>query len=257
MRCRMSDRRRLLALVVIVVAGIGAIAAPEDATPESVLRTLDAAWHPIDEGTIDLRVTVRRPGKPASESDVEVSVDRQGRALCEFRSGTQKGRKLLLAGRTAWLIVPGARRAIAITDRQRLVGAISLADVARLRFADEFEASARPEREELHGVPCRVFDLRARSRAAAYATGKLWVGVDDGLARQARLAVVSGRDAKEVVFAAYEGAGAALVGRRMEFRDLLASRREEVTTVEIVRYRRASLDPAIFEPPRPGERKRP
>jgi len=76
------------------------------------------------------------------------------------------------------------------------------------------------------------------------------VGVSDGLARQARLALVSGKDAKQVVFAAYDEQEGAIVGRRMEFLDLLTSKDGEVTTVEILRYQRKSLDPATFDPPR-------
>lgn len=221
-----------------------------------MLRDLDAAWHPIVEGRIDIRVIVRRPGKPSSESELAVFVDRQDRALCEFRSGRQQGRKVLLAGRAAWLIVPGASRPIPITDRQRLVGGVSIADVARLRFAQAFLASERAGEEALDGIPCRVYDLRSRSGESAYASGTLWVGRADGLARRALLSVASGKEAKDVAFAAYGIERGKTVGRRMEFRDLLTSKGGEVTVLEILRYVPEDLDPRTFDPPAPARRSR-
>ena len=252
----MSDPRRSLVLLVAFLSAMGSTSPASDITPDSVLRALDGAWHPIDEGRIDIRVIVRRPGKQDSEAELVVFVDPHDRALCEFRSGRQEGRKVLLAGRNAWLIVPGASRAIPITDRHRLVGGVSVADVARLRFAQAFLASERPGDEAVDGVSCRVFDLRARSRETAYASGRLWVGKVDGLARRARLALVSGKEAKDIIFSGYATERGVTVGRRMEFRDLLAPKSGEVTVLEILRYEPEELDASIFDPPRAPRRSR-
>src|SRR6185369_2643635 len=107
--------------------------------------------------------------------------------LAVFRSGPLAGRRILDAGGRTWLIVPGAKRPIPVSASQRLMGGASIGDLARLRFADDFTAAARPEQEPIESVPCRVLDLVARRAGAPYGGGALWVGAADSLPRLARL----------------------------------------------------------------------
>jgi hypothetical protein len=119
------------------------------------------------------------------------------------------------------------------------------------RFANEFEATLRPELESVasaHGdVPCRVLQLAAKRRGAPYPSAVLWVGRDDGLPRKLRLTLASGKDAKQVLFTEY---GPEDRLKAMEIRELVAAGGESSTNLTFVSYERRSLDPDFFDPER-------
>lgn len=153
-----------------------------------------------------------------------------------------------MVGERVWLLVPGTKKPIPVSGNQRLVGAASIADVARLSFADEFTGDLRQLEEKVDEVPCRVLDLKAKTPKASYASGTLWVGRQDRLLRKARLALRSGKEAKEIRFTAYGKDGGKTVLRRMEIHHLLSSERGMVTTLDFLGYERKPLDPSVFEP---------
>jgi hypothetical protein len=229
---------RTAALVLLLVTP-----SPE---PEVLLRMADAARHAIDEGVVRVHVAVAEPGEPVLESVLDVYVRGDDHVLCVFREGLQQDRRILVAGDRAWLLLPRVARPIPIGASQRLLGGASVADVARLRFSD---FAAEPAGEEvLDGTPCLVLDLAARTPSAPYASGRLWVGRDDLLPRRARLALRSGREAKEIRFVEYAREhGRPRLGR-MEVRHLLARERGTVTTVRFVDYEARELPADLFEP---------
>ncbi len=213
-----------------------------------LLLAADASWHVIDEGIISVRAVVRRRDGVPSTSDLDVYVKDPDRALCVFREGGQKGRRVLVAGDRVWLIVPGSTHPIAISASQRLLGGASVADVARLRLADEYDGAVRDGTEVVDSTPCRVVDLTARSARSSYAAGALWIGEDDRLPRKLRLNLRSGKEAKEILFTAFRREGRREVLSRMEIRHLLAHEHGQVTVLDFLRYRPLPLDPAMFSP---------
>jgi len=119
------------------------------------------------------------------------------------------------------------------------MGAASFGDIARLRFADEYDGALRPGDGDL------VLDLKAKRKGVSYPAAVLWIGRDDGLARRLRLSLASGKEAKEVTFTGYDDDGRL---RAMEIRDLLEAGGENVTSLQFERYDGKPLDPAIFTP---------
>jgi hypothetical protein len=244
----MSRRARILALcagLVVFARARGAVATD----PAAMLARADAPHVAFSEGVISLRVTVEEHGKKPVENLLELFVKGKDQSLCVFRDGQQKGRKILTVGDRVWLIVPGTSHPVPVSKTQRLMGAASFGDIARLRFADEYEATLRPADEAVAGArgstPCRVLDLKAKQKGAAYPAGVLWTGREDGLARRLRLSLASGKEAKDVLFTAY-GPESRL--QSMEIRDLLARGGDSVTSLRFERYEPKALDPAIFDP---------
>jgi hypothetical protein len=129
------------------------------------------------------------------------------------------------------------------------MGAASFGDIARLRFADEYEGTLREGESAVPGkggaTPCRVLDLKAKRAGSAYPTAVLWIGRDDGLARRLRLSLASGKEAKEVLFTGY---GEHLRLESMEIHDLLSKGGGTVTTLAFEDYEPKPLDPKMFEP---------
>jgi Outer membrane lipoprotein-sorting protein len=218
------------------------------ATATELLERADAAWHVVHEGSMRIRATVTTETEPATVTTLDVYVRGVDHVLCVFRDGKQQGRRILVVGDRVWLLVPGAKHAIPISASQRLLGGASVADVARLSFASDFDGQTLPDDETVDRVPCRVVELTRKSPATPYASGKLWVGRVDGLPRRARLSLRSGKEAKEILFAVWEPEDGRMVPRRIEIRHLLRAERGTVTTLEMSHYERRALDPELFDP---------
>jgi outer membrane lipoprotein-sorting protein len=244
----MSERRSALLFGGMVAMSLGVLAAPAGADPEALLRAADAPRRVIEEGAIRIRATVAEPGAEPVVSEIEVLVRGGDQSLCLFRSGPFAGRRILSAGEKVWLLFPGTARPVPVSASQRLVGGASIADVARLRFAADFEATLRPEREDAEGVPCLVLDLRARHRKVPYASGVLWIGAADRLPRRVLFRLRSGLDAKEVRFERYEHTARGSELRREAIRHLLPNERGLTTTLEYLGAEARSIDPALFTP---------
>ena len=217
--------------------------------PAAMLHRADAPHDAFPEGLIRMRVVVNERGKKPTATVLDLFVKGTDKSLCVFREGKQKGRKILTLGDRVWLIVPNASRPIPVSKTQRLMGAASFGDIARLRFADEYEATVRPGEfpcEDPGGqTQCRVLDLKAKRAGSAYPTAVLWAGRDDGLARRLRLSLASGKEAKEVLFTGYTEKPRI---KTMEIRDLLQRGGENVTSLQFDGYEQRSLDPAMFDP---------
>ena len=219
------------------------------ADPAGMLRRADAPHDAFKEGVIRLRVVVSERGKRPVDNVLELFVKGSDASLCLFREGKQKGRRVLTVGDRVWLIVPGTSHPIPVSRSQRMMGAASFGDIARLRFADEYDATLRPGEQSVAEkggeTPCRVLDLKALRAGSAYPTAVLWTGRDDGLARRLRLSLASGKEAKEVLFTGY---GDKRRIATMEIRDLLAAGGENVTALVFLGYEQRELDPGIFDP---------
>ena len=252
----MSDPRgsRWLLLGPIVSALLGSALAAERPEPsaEALLEFADSSLHGLDQGVIGIRATVEREGQ-VSVSVLDVYVRSPDDALCVFREGALAGRMILSAGDRVWLFVPDTTHPIRISANQRLLGGASVADVARLRFADEFAPELLEERKEIDGVPCRALALEARTARAPYGSGTLWLGIADALPRRAILALPSGKPAKELRFTAYEKQRGVMVLRRMEIHHLLAAEAGMHTALELLSYEPRQLDDQLFDPKRVRE----
>lgn len=250
-----ASLRGAAALWLLLPSGAPGVRGAGAPSAEELLRAADAARHPVEEGSIRIRASVETPGEAPVVSGLEVLVKGEDRALCVFREGPLAGRKILIVADRVWLLIPGTSRPIPVSANQRLLGGASIADVARLRLAAEFDASARPQEEAVDETLCRVLDLKAKIRKASYAGGTLWVGREDGLPRQARFTLPSGKDAKLVRFTRYRRAAGRTVLERMEILHLLESERGMRTTLDFVDYETRTLEPRVFDPA--GARDRP
>ena len=234
--------------IALVLSETDALGAASPTDPAAILKAADAPYESFSEGTILLRAVVNDRGKKPATNLLELFVKGTEKSLCVFREGKQQGKKILTLGDKVWLIVPGASRPVPVSKTQRLMGAASFGDIARLRFADEYVATVRPEEESLAGddqtTRCRVLDLAAKRKGAAYSKAVLWVGVSDGLARRLRLSLASGKEAKDVRFVRYDGERRLA---RMEIQDLLTAGGTNVTVLDFESYEKRPLDPAVFD----------
>jgi len=171
------------------------------------------------------------------------------RVLIVFRGGRNDGRKALTLGERMWLIVPGAEHPVPITANQRLMGGASFGDVARLRFADDFDAAVRPRTEKVGDRVCRVLDLTARSPKAAFPKVTLWIDAEgETLPRKVIFKLPSGKDAREVTFTKFTKVQGKTAVAEMEIRDLLGPQSGTLTRLEYLKIEPAKIDDKVFTP---------
>jgi hypothetical protein len=122
-------------------------------------------------------------------------------ALVLLTDGDQRGMKVLSTAQGFWIYAPNTRRAMRLTPLQMVRGQTNAGDIARLRFATDYEAAFAPEKSVLvDGQDCWVLTLKAKSGAATYASVILRASKKTGAPLDADLFVASGKKLKSVQF---------------------------------------------------------
>ena len=221
-------------------------------TPEEVhgwLKSVDAARSAFGEAKLRARASQVEKGKVLGTADFDIYVKGRERALIVFRGGKNDGRKALTVGPKMWLIVPGAEHPVPITQNQRLMGGASFADVASLRFAEDFEPTLRPGTEPVGGRVCRVIDLAAKAPGAAYPRATLWLDAEgEKLPRKIVFSFSSGLAAREVTFTKFRDVRGHTVVAEMEIRELFGPKTDVITRLEYLEIAPAKIDDSIFTP---------
>lgn len=214
----------------------------------ALLDAADAPRRALLHSVVRLRATVQADDAPAQSGEFDLYLGDEDEQLVVFRDKKNKGRKFLLRGDKSWLIVPGSKNPIAITANQRMLGASSFADLARVRLAQDYTGSLRPGLEPCGqpAQPCRVIEISATAKSAPYATGTLWIDAA-GLVQKAIYRLASGKAAKEIVYRYRDDNGRALPAG-LTLQDLLLPDNSGKTTLEYLDYRLTEHPAGWFNP---------
>ncbi len=255
LRAGASPAPTVLCVALVVGAALAAAriaagaAEPTSAEVQTWLRAVDDARNAFGEAVISARATTIEDGKEQGGANFDIYVKGRDRALIVFRGGKNDGRKALTVGDKMWLLVPGAENPVPITANQRLMGGASFADVARIRFAEDFRAELRPGTETVGDRVCRVLNLTAVSPRAPYPRVTLWLDAEgEKLPRKLLFSLPSGKDAREVLFTKFRKIQGKTAVSEMEIRDLLGAQSRSVTRLEYLEIRPAKIDDSIFTP---------
>ena len=223
-----------------------ALAAEPDAA--ALLQSADAPRQGLLHSIVKVRATVQQADKPSQTSDFDLYLGNDDEQLVVFRDKKNKGRKFLMRGDKAWLIVPGSQHPIAVTANQRMLGAMSYTDIARVRLAQDYsgvlQSGMQPCGEPAQ--PCRVVDITANTKSAPYASGTLWID-GDGLLRKAVYVLASGKPAKQIAYR-YVDKDGRMQPARLTVTDLLLSSQSGETTLEYLEHRPAEHPATLFDP---------
>lgn len=240
----MSDGR--LALLALALLPAVATAAPPGAPEASqLLARADRVRTAWTEAVLTIRVTTQSPGSPERTGRFEIWAKGPDRAHVRFLEAGDEGKALVMKGDDAWLLLPTASNPIKVPKSHRLAGGFSVADVARIRFEEDYDAVVERE-ETLDGRPCAVLRLAARAgRRASYPVARVWVDRKEGLYRKAVFLLASGKTAREVSFDSYRPFGGVLSVERMTVVDAI---RAGKTQVEYLSYEKRSVPDRLFDP---------
>ena len=194
-------RTDLLAITLTVATTLTAGADPEPVAmstmPTNVLRRADEARGNV--AGIIWRVTVEsKEGTRATAATIEVKARGFDVLATHLAPPKQKGNRLLMVNRNMWFYKPGLSKPVPISQRQKLMGNAAYGDIASTNYAEDYEAKRLPD-EAVDGIPCYVFDLRARDKKTTYDRIKYWIAQDRLVGIKAEYFTVSGKRFKSAV----------------------------------------------------------
>jgi hypothetical protein len=223
-----------------------ALAAEPDAA--ALLQSADAPRQGLLHSIMKVRATVQQADKPSQTSDFDLYLGNDDEQLVVFRDKKNKGRKFLMRGDKAWLIVPGSQHPIAVTANQRMLGAMSYTDIARVRLAQDYSGVLQPGMQPCGepAQPCRVLDITANTKSVPYASGTLWID-GEGLLRKAVYVLASGKPAKQITYRYVDKAGR-MQPARLTVTDLLLTSQSGETTLEYLEHQPAKHPASLFDP---------
>lgn len=160
-----------------------------------LLERVDRLRHPWPAFSVDVTVVDAK-----GEQRWRVHARDNGDARVDGLSKKEQGRSVLMLGEDMWLLLPNTKRPIKVSPAQRLMGPAAGGDLARSRFALDYEIKEIQE-ETLEGRPCHRLALQARKPSLSYRTAQLWITKDSGLPLQADYFLPSGKKAKTMRFA--------------------------------------------------------
>jgi len=230
---------------VLLLAAALAAEIPDAAT---LLKQADAPRQAFLDSTLRVRATVEREDGTPQTGEFDVHLGNDDQQLVVFRDKKNKGRKFLMVGDKAWLIVPGSKNPIAVTANQRMLGASSFADIARVRLSQDYSGALRPGMEPCGepAQPCRVVDITATTKSAPYAGGTLWID-GAGLLRKALYKLASGKPAKEILYR-YKDHNGETLPAGLTLTDLLLPGKTGTTTLDYLDHRPTHHPAATFDP---------
>lgn len=213
----------------------------------ALLKQADGPRQALLHSKLQVRVSVEEDNRVTQSTELDVYLGDEDQQLVVFRDKKNQGRRFLTVGDKSWLIVPGSKNPIPVTANQRMVGASSFSDLARVRLGLDYTGTVRPGTEPCGEQRCRVTDITATAKSAPYASGTLWTD-GDGRLRKAIYRLASGKPAKEIDYRYRTAGDGRTVPAGMTLNDLLVLEQPGKTTIEYLRHTPTRHPPATFDP---------
>jgi outer membrane lipoprotein-sorting protein len=240
----------MLALAIWLVGGWDIRLKAEGTVSEAsaLLARADSFRGDFDSAIFTVRLTNYEGDRVSEEADFEVSV-KDDNSLVRFLSVRSKGQSLLMRGDDMWFFLPAVARPVRITPIQRLLGNVSNGDLARLRYALDYDATIAGS-TDVDGVPCTVLELRARRKGATYQRIRYTVRSSDGRPMKADYYLTSGKEVKSATFGGLKPMAGRQVLTRLDITD--ADRPASRTTIDTLSIVERELPDKLFSPTRAG-----
>jgi len=189
---------KLLLLLCAAVLLVTTVCASDLLSPSEILKRADEARGNINGQAVEWNVTLTTT-RDEETKEMQLRVVALGSSMLSeiLAPEKSKGQKLLVNNGEMWFYKPGLFRQIPIPRRQKLMGDASTGDISATDYAGEYDAIPAPD-ETLNGVPCYVFNLKAKSHSATYEAIKYWVDKQRYTGVKAEFYSVSGKKLKTV-----------------------------------------------------------
>lgn len=214
----------------------------------ALLARSDAFRGGFDSAVIRVKLTNYEGNRISEEADFEVAAKGEN-SLVKFLSVRSKGQSLLMRGDDMWFFLPAVARPVRITPIQRLLGNVSNGDLARLRYALDYDATVEGP-AQVDGVAATVLELRAKRKGATYQRVRYVLQSSDGRPLRAEYFLTSGKPMKSATFGDVRDIAGRPTLTRIDIRD--AERDTSRTTIDILSITPRELPDKMFSPTRSG-----
>jgi hypothetical protein len=236
--------KRTMTAAVAVLALTGSLNATSDAG--RLLERADSFRGGFDSLVTKVRLTNYENDRMTDEAEFEVSIKGEN-SLVRFLSVRSKGQSLLMRGDDMWFLLPAVARPVRITPIQRLLGNVSNGDLARLRYALDYDATIEGD-ADVNGQPCTILDLRAKRKGATYQRVRYFIRRSDGQPVKADYFLTSGKPVKSAIFEGLRDMAGKPLLTRIVIDD--ASRQGSRTIIETLSMDPKPLADKLFSPVR-------
>ncbi len=230
----------ILSFFVLVLPLKAESPTPQD--PQDLLWRIDKARNILDL-RCEVTLTSYQNGKIQEHETLEVQVKtsrQENKTLVWFASpASVKGRRMLMAGNTVYLLFPATSNPIRLSPLQVLVGEASNGDVARTGFAQEFQVR-QLQKVTYEGQACWLFHLSAKQdrQTGTYAEARLWVSQKNLHPLKAEFLTASGELLKTGVYEDWK----AIDGKQFPCR-LVITDAQDPSKHTVLTYSRVSSHP--------------
>ena len=183
-------RRELTARLAAACICLAVLAAPASAEDADLLRRVDAVRAP-DRG-FTFEATITAPDGDRLKLAVRVA-DAERSLIRYIEPRRSAGRSVLFVGHNLWVYVPGTRQVLRISPRQRMLGGVASADIARMVYSVDYAVETVEEMAEEGGERRRRLVLAKRTKGAAYSRIALVAGGEELRPLKASFYASSGR----------------------------------------------------------------
>ena len=203
-----------------------------------ILRQVDEIRNPQEDYSIGVKVKSLKPGKSPTESALQVFVKGRDNALVQTLSpATDRGRVLLMKQTAMWVYLPTIAKPLRIPLRERLLGEVSNADIARANFTGDYDGVLETTEQTATGE-FYVLKLSARNQEVPYAAVKLWAETKSFRPFQAEFYGLSGKLLKTCLYREYKEFGGKIRPTRLVMNDPLI--KEQYTVID---YHNLKIEP--------------
>ncbi|MCX7633375.1 MAG: outer membrane lipoprotein-sorting protein, partial [Turneriella sp.] len=145
-----------------------------------------------------------RPDHEKQELYLETYIKDRTTSVVKFTDPPrERGKAMLMINDDLWMYIPGSKRTFRISPQQRLMGEVSNADVARVNFAGDYNATLLKKSETVEGHTCYVLELTAKTKVSYH---KIHYWVEHGTYRpiKATFFAISGKPLKYATYTGYK-----------------------------------------------------
>ena len=230
-----------LFLSMLFLASHSAIA---ELLPQDIAKKADLIRFP--EGSYMMNITIIN--KKPNNSDVirgyqVLAKDRESTLVKFTFPQTERGKVLLTLDQDIWIYLPDAGMPIRIPPQQRLIGNVSVGDIARANFSEDYSAKIL-EIKNIDGTFYYVLNLRAKNDEVTYQKVTYWVQKETFHPLKAEFYTKSGRLIKTAFYENYNEVLGVLRPKKMRIIDGI--RNDHISILEYENMHLKSLPNKIF-----------
>ena len=196
-------------------------------TPDEILQKTDIVRSPFETFVMDVDITSQQ----GNMSFKVYSKKGEGNLVLFLKPAAQKGSLLLMKGEDLWMLMPGSRQPLKMTESLRLFGAVSNGDMARLRWSIDYNAKKIREDEKSYEL-----ELISKKTNTTYYRIEVLIEKHSFKPLRSKAYLQSGKLYKTIYYTGFESFSGKLMATNLKFIDHLRNEEESKMVFSNVRY---------------------